>query len=494
MNKKLYITMIIAVPLAWTALLPAAEPVDLTEPMKQSLVYLEISNSQYEQYQPWKQSPISKDGGYGCAVGPYEVLTTAENVMNATFLQARLYSQNEYIPATIKIVDYEYNLCLLTLDKTAMSVPLKPLKFKEVFPKGLRLDTYWLSAGGHLTNARSTLDRAEMRFSDVSFVKNLQYLATNTSRPFGDGEVCCSGKDAIGMACWGTESDSGIISAETINRFLSQAKKETYNGFGLVGFEIYNLLDPTMRKYLKMPESIDYGVYVNTVYRLGTGSNELKAGDVILSMDGHTINPYGRYLHDQYDRLSFENIILQKSDGDKIAFEIWRDGKKETIEVVAKNFKADEMLVPYYLYGKQPEYVVVGGFIFQKMTRDFLGMWGEGWPGKVPPHLYHYYGDMSFEPTDDRRDVVVLNYVLPSEINLGYQQLSRLVVSSINKKKIRSLKELIDTMSSDKESELFVIEFELDSPKVIIPRSQLNIENMKIAQLYGIPAMSHIEK
>ncbi|MBL7214502.1 MAG: PDZ domain-containing protein [Phycisphaerae bacterium] len=493
MNKRLF-TLIIAAQLGWTALLSAAEPVDLTEPMKQSLVYLEISNSQYEQYQPWKQSPLSKDEGYACAVGPYEILTTAENVMNAAFLQARCYAQNEYIPATIKVVDYEYNLCLLTLDKTAMEKPLKPLRFKEVFPKGQRLDTYWLSSGGHLTTARSTLDRAEMRFSNVSFVKNLYYLATNTSRAFGDGEICCNEKDVIGMACWGTGSDSGIIPAETISRFLSQANKETYNGFGLVGFEVFDLLDPTMRKYLKMPDQIKHGVYVNTVYHLGTGSKELKAGDVILSIDGHSLNPYGRYLHDEYDRLSFENIILQKSDGDEIPFEIWRDGKKQTIEVVARNFKSEEMLVPYYLYGRQPEYVVVGGFVFQKLTRDFFSMWGDGWAGKVPPHLYRYYRDMAFKPSEQRKDIVVLNYALPAEINLGYQQLSRLVVSSLNNNKIHSLKEFVDILNSDTESDFFVVEFEMDSPKVIIPRAQLNLENMKIAQIYGIPKTSHIEE
>ena len=192
--------------------------------------------------------------------------------------------------------------------------------------------------------------------------------------------------------------------------------------------------------------------------------------------------------------LSFENIILQKSDGDKIPFEIWRDGQKQTIEVVARNFKANEMLVPYYLYGRQPEYVVVGGFVFQKLTRDFLGMWGEGWPGKVPPHLFHYYRDMSFKPTDDRQDVVVLNYVLPAEINLGYQQLSRLIVSTLNGKKIRTIKEFVDIINSDIASEYFVVEFEMDSPKVIIPKAQLDLENMKIAQLYGISNTSHIEE
>jgi hypothetical protein len=491
---KTLLAHLVALQICLTALPAFAEPVDLTEPMKESLVYLEITNSRYEQYQPWKQAPLSKDGGYACAVGPYEILTTAENVMFAAFLQARCYGQNEYIPAAIKVIDREYNLCLLTLDQEAMSKPLKPLKFEESFPKGRQLDTYWLSSGGHLTTARSMLDRAEMRFSDVSFVKNLFFLSTNNSRPFGDGEVCCFEKDPIGLACWGTDSDAGIIPAETINRFLNQAMKGTYKGFGGVGFEVYNLLDPAMRQYLKMSEKLDYGVYVSTVYNLGTGSTELKPGDVILSMDGHELNPYGRYLHQDYDRLSFENIILQKSDGDKIPFEIWRNGEKKTIDVLAKNFQAEEMLVPYSLGSKQPEYIVVGGFVFQQLTRDFLTMWGEGWPGKTPPHLFQYFSDKAFKPTEDRTDIVVLNYVLPAESNLGYQQLSRMVVSTINNKKIRSIKELSDIITQDVGSEFFVFEFEMDAPKVIIPRAQLNVENTKIAQMYGIPKLSHIEE
>ena len=491
--KKLYMGIIVVLQLGVAPLLYAEKSIDLTEPMKQSLVYLEISNSRYEQYQPWKQTPIAKDGGYGCAVGPYEILTTAENVADATFLQARRYAQNEFIPATIKVVDYEYNLCLLTLDKTAMSEPLTPLKFTEKFPKGQQLETYWLSSGGHLTNARSTLDRAEMRFSNVSFVKNLFYLATNTSRPFGDGEVCCSDKNAIGMACLGTDSDSVIIPSESINRFLKQAREETYKGFGLVGFETFNLLDPTMRTFLKMPTEIKNGVYVSVVYTLGTGSKELKTGDVILSIDGQSLNPYGRYQHPEYDRISFENIILLKSDGDAIPFEIWRDGQKKTIDVIAENFKSDQMLVPYYLYGRQPEYLVTAGFIFQQMTRDFLAMWGDDWSGKVPPHLLHYYRDMAFKPTEARRGIVVLNYVLPAEINLGYQQLSRLVVSSINNNKIDTVQDIMDILRPDTGSEFLVVEFEMDAPKVIIPRAQLEIKNMKIAQMYGIQAPYHIE-
>jgi len=149
-----------------------------------------------------------------------------------------------------------------------------PLLFTEKFPKGKMLNAYWLSSGGHLTTARCTLDRADMQNSDISYVANLIFFATNVSRPFGDGEVVCFENETIGLACWGTDSDSGIIPAESINRFLTHCKKEGYTGFGTPGFEVYELLDPSMRSYLRMPEDMKHGVYVNTVYTLGTGSKE----------------------------------------------------------------------------------------------------------------------------------------------------------------------------------------------------------------------------
>ena len=493
-KNKLYNT-VISVLLFFTALSFAAEEsIDLTEQMKQSLVYLDISNSGYDQYQPWRQTPISKEGGFACAVGPYEVLTTAENVMNATFIQARRYAQNAYIPAKVMIVDYEYNLCILQLDKTAMNAPLTPITFKEVFPKGKQLTTYWLSSGGHLTTARSTLDRASVQYSDISFVQNLYYLVTNISRPFGDGEICCYGKDAIGIPCWGMDSDAGVIPAETINRFVNDYYKKSYKGYGLVGFEKYNLLDPTIRKYLKIPENIEHGMYISSVYTIGTGSQELKPADVVLSIDGHSLNPYGRYLHPEYDRISFHHLILQKRDGDTINVEIIRDGQIMTLPVTARNFQSSQMTVPFYQYGKQPEYVIQAGYVFMNLTRDYLSMWGDDWAGKVPPHLYHYYRDLSFKPTDDRNEIVVLSYALPDEVNLGYQQLSRLVVSTVNGQKVKSLKDILDAAESSDNNDYIVIEFEMDSPTLVISKDTLASSNARIAQMYGIPKLFYIEE
>ena len=151
------------------------------------------------------------------------------------------------------------------------------------------------------------------------------------------------------------------------------------------------------------------------------------------------------------------------------------------------------MLVPYYMYGKQPEYVILGGFVFQTLTRDYLSMWGDKWAGKVPPHLYYYYSEKSFCPTADRQDIVVLNYVLPTNSNLGYQQLARLVVRAVDGKPVCSMKDLLGASESKNKGEYMVIEFEMDAPKLILNRQTLEMENRMVAQMYGIPKLYHVE-
>jgi hypothetical protein len=490
MRKNAIISVIIA---GVAPLLLAADPVDLTESMKESLVYIEVSSVSWEQIQPWKQTAVTTVGSYACAVGPYEVLAPARPFANAVSVKARRYAQNEYIPATIKVIDYEYNLCLIELDKPSQRSELKPLSFSDKYNKGKDLRAYWLSSGGHLTTARATLDRADVLFSNVSFVKTLQYVLTNPSRSTGTGEVYCLDAEPVGIACWSSDTEAGLIPAEMINRFLMEAHAETYKGFGSSGFETMNLLDPAIRKFLKMPDEMLHGVYVSSVYTIGTGSSELKPGDVILAIDKQTLNPYGRFLDDRYDRIGHDHLISKRHAGDKIVFDVWRNEKEESIEVTVRAVKPAEMLVPYYEYDKRPEYLVLGGFVFQRLTRDYMTMWGDGWQGKVPPHLYQYYQKMSFKPTSERRDVVLLSYVLPTEMNLGYQQLGRLVIKSFNGKEISSFRQILEALVVTPESPFHVVEFELDSPTVVIPKAQLAASNQQIQQLYGITQLSFIE-
>jgi hypothetical protein len=471
----------------------AAADIDLTEQMKLSLVYLDVSAYSYNRMQPWRPADIVRKTGYGCAVGPYEILTTAFNAADAAHIKVRRYGQNEFIPATVKVIDYHSNLALLTLDKEAMDKPLKPLKFADDYKKNAELKSYWLSSGGHLTTSRGYLDRAEVAPSATSYARFLNYIVSDIASDTGRSRLYCLGKKPIGIACWVDPdvSEAGVIPAVIINRFLADAADGKYDGFASVGFSASRLLDPAKRDWLKMPDNIKHGVYVSKVHNLGTGSKMLKPNDVILSIDGKTLNPYGRFKHPRLDRISLQHLITSKEVGSKVKFEIWRDGKKQNLDITTTNFDGTDMLVPHYEH-KEPEYIVTAGFVFQKMTKPYLSMWGDGWSGKVPSHLYHYYRDLAFKPSEERSDIVILSYVLPHPVNMGYQKLGRVIVKTVNGMEIGSLADIVEAQKLNPQSLFDVFEFEQYNPTVVIPRAGLGEIDRMIARTYGIGKLANL--
>jgi len=476
---------------------------EMREAMKGSLVYLEISSYGYDQFRPWRNTDVVEKGGVGCAVGEHLVITPAWNLTDAKLIKARVSGQNEYIPAKIRTIDYEIDLALVELEPNALKRPLKPIKFTDKFQRGAKLNYYWLNSADDLTTGQGYLDRAEVLQLPVSYTNLLHFVVTNTSQETGIGQLYCDGPTAVGIACWneGTK-EAGLIPAVIINNFLARAKDVNYPGIPAVGFDTQELLDPATRAYLKMPGTMKNGVLVTDVYNLGTGSpstslgagDSLKPNDVLLAIDGKELDAYGKFLHPAYDRLLFHHLITCHKIGDEINFDVWRDGGRQQLRVQAKNFDVRRMLVPWYEYGRQPEYVITGGFVFQKLTRSYLAGWGKNWDGKVAPHLFHYFRDMAFKPTDDRRDIVILSYCLPAQINLGYTDLAQVVVSSFNGMPISCIDDIVKAQKLNPDSRFDVVEFEMDNPTVVIPRYQLSQTDAAIATNYGISKLTNIEQ
>jgi len=471
----------------------AKNRIDMTEKMKDSIVYLRISHCGYEQYQPWKNSDITEGWSVGCAVSKNEVITTAINIANAVVIEAKRFGQNEFIPAKIKIVDYESNLALIELDPNALKKALVPLKFSAKYEKGAEVSFYWQSGILQIFSGRGYLDRATVDSSSIGFCRTLNFVAANVSDLTSNGQLYSIGAEPLGIACWSNDKEAGIIPAEIINGFLADAKDGSYNGTGAVGFTTAGLLDPALRKYLKLPQQIQDGVYVSDVYTIGTGSDVLKSGDVLVSIDDFELDSYGRFIHPKYDALLFDYLITGKTAGEKITFNIWRDGKKEKIKAIVKNFDVSKMLVPWYELDSQPQYFIIGGCILQRLTKTYLAARGADWAGKVEPHIYNYLLNEAFKPTDERKEIVVLSYVLPANINLGYHGLDQLVVDSINGMKIGSMKDIPKALALNPEAKYDLIEFELNQPKIVLDRAAMQPANLIIEKTYGIDKVVNIK-
>jgi len=462
--------------------------------LEPSLVYLDVTAYSYEPFQPWKQPDLAQWTGYGAAVGPYQVLTTAWNVRDAAFVKVRRHGQNAFITAEIDVVDYESNLCLLSLDPNSAGAPLVPLTFSDNYEEGADVTAYWLSGAGQVQTARGQLDRAEVQNSTVSYTRSLQLIAKETGKDSGRGRLFMVGGEPVGLACWADNNtgETGLIPGETILAFLADAADGEYAGFAAEGFEAQVLRDPVLRRYLEMPDDLTDGIYVSKVYTLGTGAEKLKPGDVLLAINDQPIDAGGQFAHPVYRQLTYHYLLTRLHAGDPVRLSVWRDGRRMEMETQARNFSADEMLVPFYEHGYAPQYIITAGYVFQKLTRPYLTMWGDDWTGQVPPHLYQYYRNSMFSPTDERQDIVLLSRILPHPVNIGYHGLGMMVVKTINGRPIRSLADVQEVLQQSNPTGLDVVEFEEHRPTVVIPRDRLSEVNAQIAQIYGVDSLQRI--
>jgi hypothetical protein len=463
------------------------------EIFKDSVVCLVISAYRYNVAEPWKHRSLSDRWACAPAVGPYQVISTAQSLANHSFVKVLRHGQAEFVSATPKVVDYASGLCLLELDPNELREPLKPLRFPKTYAQGEAVTFHWLSPSNGLNSGQAYLDRARVQGVRTSFGRRLRYVIANASRKMGIGELYCLGSTPIGIGCWaGDNREADLIPSETIARFLDAiTADEAYRGFGEIGFASSELRDPAMRSFLHMPRSMRGGVYVANVYKLGTGADSLLKGDVILDVDGNAIDSYGRYADPSYGPLSMQHLITRKAAGQETLFGLWRDGQQVKVAATTRSITSSEMLVPYQEYDRQPEYIIMGGFIFQKLTREYLLEFGKNLAGQAPSHLYHYYRDLAFKPTDERPSIMVLSHVLPTPTNIGYTGLSELVVDTFNGQAVASVADIVKASKLKPNSPHHVVEFEMDAPTVVIPRQPLPEIDAFVSQNYGIEKLSN---
>jgi len=184
-------------------------------------------------------------------------------------------------------------------------------------------------------------------------------------------------------------------------------------------------------------------------------------------------------------------LITRKAAGQEAMFTLWRDGRRVKIATTVKSIKPNEMLVPFQEYDRQPEYIIMGGFVFQKLTREYLLEFGKNLAGQAPSHLYHYYRDLAFKPTDERRSIMVLSHVLPTPTNVGYTRLGELVVDTFNGQTVASVADIVKACTLKPNSPQHVVEFEMNAPTLVIPREHLSEIDRYVSENYGIQKLSN---
>jgi len=416
--------------------------------------------------QPWEKNPPTQRRALAAIVGDQLVLTTAEMVADATYLEFESTDGTRFVPAEVVAVDYEVNLALLKPADEELGKLLfansRPLEISSPPALGETLEMLQVEGNGVplLTSGiLQTVDVSASFLPGQSFLTfrvkaSMQSVASSYSLP-----VLHRGKLAGLLISYNAKDQiCDVASTEIVARFIEEAADGEYSGFPSLGISISRTEDTSFRQWLQLADDHG-GIYVNNV-RKGMAADEagLKKGDVILAVDGHAIDRRGYYQHPLYGNLFWGHLVRgEKATGDPVTLTLLRDGEPMELSATLSRGGVENRLVPDYTFDTAPNFLVKGGFVFQELTRPLLEAFGEEWTSRAPLNLLDAYENQD-KYEDDAERIVFLSGSIATPATIGYERLRNLIVRRVNGQPIRNMKSLIEAFAGNA-GELHSIEF-----------------------------------
>jgi hypothetical protein len=403
---------------------------------KASLVTLDIKRKRYDYFQPWTR-PLENAQKLGLVIGPREILTTAEGLADNTLLRAQKNGRGSWFVGGVKWIDYHANLAVVTVTDEQFWEGLKPASFGKAAAVGTSMSVLRWKAG-KIEQFRGEFKQYAVADSRLSYASYSHLELASEIDAAGGAEPVVSEGEVLGLVSTHEGNNCHAIPASFIRRIVEAHAKDGYPGLGYFDFVWEPGQNPATLRFLGDPDVNKGVVIIDAPDR--EGSEGLKARDVLLQVDGHDIDSTGDYNDPDYGFLSLENLATRdRWAGDKIPLAVLRDGKKLTVSFQIPKVEYTAKLVPDELFDQPPQYMIVGGLVFEPLSNPYLRSWGSDWRHRAPFRL-NYYNNQS--PKKERPSLVLLSQVLPDPFNLGYQEDRFLVVDKVNGVKISKLKDL----------------------------------------------------
>jgi S1-C subfamily serine protease len=475
------------------AVLTPAEP---APELKRSVVRINSTQQSWSAAQPWDKNPPGSRRALGPIVAKNQVVTTAELVADATYLELESPDGTRTLPARVVAVDYEANLALLAAADDSKAADFfkgtRPLEVAKAPRIGDTLDILQIEENGMPLVTPGTLQSVDVltNFLSGQFFLTFEVKASMQSAASSFAvPVLAKGKLAGLLASYNAKDQlSDVTATEILSRFLKSAASGKYVGFPSLGIATARTDDPSFREWLKIPDD-QGGLYISKVRKGSSAAAAgVQKGDVLLSVGGHKIDRRGYYEHPTYGSIFWTHLIRgEKSTGDVVKLSVLREGKVLSLEATLEISNERERLVPSYTFDKAPRYLLKGGMVFQELTKPLLDSFGDGGP---PLNLLDVLENPEkYEGKADR--IVFLSGVIATPATLGYEQLRNLIVVKVNGKEIRDMKSLDEAFKSHT-GPLHSIEFDEENFTIYLDEETSTAVDEQLMQR-GIPKLSRVE-
>jgi hypothetical protein len=447
-----------------------------------AVVSLEVTRQQYDHLQPWTRQaqPVAK---VGVVIAPRQILTTATDLQDLTLIRVQKGGRGQWWTGALLWADYFANVALITVDDTDFWNGLKPVALaSRLDPAASARIVRWNAGSFEMRKAEiNRFDVTNPGFTDTAHV--FAELSAELGGA-GWGEPAFDGKRLLGLVFAQIGNVCHTLPAPFIRSIIDARAKPGYRGLGYFDFTWQPTVNPETQRYLRWEGPPRGVVVIDVVERPGTPS-VLQPRDLLLEVDGFPIDIQGDYLDPLYGHLMLENLATRnKWAGDPVRLKIWRDARELEVDYFLPEARNAARLVPTAPYDQEPAYVLLGGLVFQPLTRNYLRSWGENWEERAPFRLAYFRNE---EPTPRRSGIVILSQVLPDFFNLGYHDLRNLVLERLNQQPVHSLADLVAALGQASDG-FHVFDFmKGDSlQRVVLDAHQLEAATRRVQQVYGI--------
>ena len=477
----------------------APEPTPKEEPVppesKGSVVRVNSTNQSYDFMRPWsKDAPFSRRG-LGVVIDGRKVLVTAELVENSNYIELERADSGEKSVATVQVIDYEANLATLSSPDPKFLEGMQPLQITTDVKTGDTLSVLQLESNGTPVSTRALVTSVEV---GKYALEDSGYLMFRLSCPLQFREnsftlpIVKENKLAAFLMRYDSRSQTvDAISSPVIEHFLAEAQHQPYKGFPRAGIGFSPTRDPQLRRYMKLQES-DGGVYINQVDQNGPAAKAgIKQGDVLVAIGDKQVDPDGNYVHPTYGKLSITHLTTTEAyGGQQVMMTVIRNGERKQLNVELFRRSPEDYVVEPYTIGKPPRFFILGGLVFQELTRQYLREWGTNWLKDAPQRLV-YYDRFQSDLFPDKRKVVFLTSILPTQDTVGYEQLNNLVVEKLNGREILSLDDFA-AAAKNPANGFHKIEFEEDPHEIYLDAKQVDEDAEQVQKVYSLPALQRL--
>jgi hypothetical protein len=441
--KRLRVAMIAFVTIVATnfSLCARAQEEKLTG-WERSIVTIEVSRKQYDYYQPWSKR-TRRFQKIGTFIGDKQILTTADELFDRTLIRLQKGGRGRWWLGEVTWLDYHANLALVTVSDEDFWRELKPVSFGSAAKAdGAYQIVRWRE--GKLENRRAEFSQFTVRDSQLCPIDVVTLEISSEIQGVGWGEPVIANSKVVGLL-WAQENRTCMgIPASFIQSILDARKKGEYHGLGYFHFFWQQSENPATLARLKLPGEPRGVIVIDVPARPDGGAQVLKPLDVITRIDGFDLDIQGDYVDPEFGPLLLENLSTRKKwAGDDLKMQVWRDGKQMDVTYRLPKFEYTNSLVPAAMFDHEPEYMIVGGLVFQPLTESYLTSWGNEWKRRAPFRLNFYRNE---SPAKERPALVLLSQVLPDNYNIGYQEQRYLVVDKVNGQPVHYLPELQDAL------------------------------------------------